>query len=143
MSVTAAGGSAPSRPPVTPGLHRRFDLTRARQSVVLMVIARILAIVVLFVLLNQAYRAIEIEVSVWFLNLFTGARPVAEALGDSRVLLMPEGRPAFIGVITPSCSAASSIFVILILATLLPPYLRRRRFAVLAAVAVIAIGNLI
>src|SRR6478609_4121393 len=107
MSATTTTGRARPRRTIVPGLHRRLDLTRARHSVVLVVLARILAIIVLFLVFNRIYRAVEIEVSVWFLNLFSD-RPVAEALGGSRVLLMPEGT-AFIGVITPSCSAASSI----------------------------------
>ena len=140
---SSATGARPGvRGPVAPGLHRRLDLARARQSVVLLVFARIALIILLFVLFNEWYRSAEIEVSTWILNAMFGSQ-VADALGDSRVLIVQEQYRVFIGVITPSCSAAASILVLAILATLLPPYLRRRRLAVVVAIAVVAVGNLV
>lgn len=137
-TFTSVGGG----PTTLAGIHRRMNLTRARQSVVVRVLAQITLIIVLFLLFNVTYRAWEVQFSVWVLDLFSDNRIFYQ--GDTSALVRPiKGDPAFAGVVAPSCSAASSLLVIATLAALLPPYLKRRRSAVVIAMVVIAAGNLL
>jgi exosortase/archaeosortase family protein len=95
-----------------------------------------------FALLQGPSRQLEAQASTSLLRA-AGARGVFAGSGDS-ILVLPSGRPAFRAVVTPACSALSSVLCIVCLASFAP---RRRRWAwargLLCATTVVVAGNIV
>ncbi len=97
---------------------------------------------VLFALVQLPMRHFETLASAQVLHAIGAER--AHVVLPTSIQVFPANGQAFRAVITPSCSAAASVIAISMLSLLVPKHARRRRpLALLAAVAVIAAGNIV
>jgi exosortase/archaeosortase family protein len=95
-----------------------------------------------YVLLQTRARHLEARACV-FVLWHLGVRHIS-VIDQTSILIRPHNTFAFIATITPSCSALSSVLVLVCLGSLLPQRRRGTRvLAILAGVAVVTIGNLV
>jgi exosortase/archaeosortase family protein len=108
----------------------------------LKVFAICVAAVVGFLLFHDAVRAFETRAALWVLGV-AGA-PGLHAVGPTTVLIVPRSHAAFNVLITPSCSALSSLLAFGCLGSLTARYpLARRATAIATAVGIVASGNVL
>ena len=89
------------------------------------------------------YRTVEGRASVWLVRMIAGKSHAALA-AHAEILVRPLHGPAFLAIITPSCSATASILAIGCLASLAPRLGRGRRLvATSVALGTVAIGNIL
>jgi exosortase/archaeosortase family protein len=106
---------------------------------------RVLAVVVAsiggFLLLEQPVRRLEASAAGWLLQ--TAGADNLFVFGPS-VQVFPAGYEPFRAVVAPSCSSLTSLLALVCLASLAPKRPRLRRYgALLAALATVAVGNLL
>jgi exosortase/archaeosortase family protein len=110
------------------------------------VVARVVAMIVLtsaaFAVLQRPARTIEARAAAGVLRL-AGATRVWHVPPDA-IQVVPTGHDPFRAVVTPACSALASMLALAGLASVVPLSARRRRLlAVLAAMGLVAAGNLV
>jgi exosortase/archaeosortase family protein len=95
-----------------------------------------------FLLLQYPARVAETRLTSWLLR-WIGAGNVHVVRGAS-ILVLPHGHPSFRAVVSPSCSCLASLIALVCLASITPRQFRGRRPAALgAALATVAIGNIL
>ena len=104
------------------------------------------AIVVLsavgFALVQLDVRELETVASANVLHWLGAER--AHVVLPTSIQVFPANGQAFRAVITPSCSSAASVLALVLLSTLVPRHVRHRRGrALLAAVALVFVGNIV
>lgn len=96
-----------------------------------------------FALCQTRIREIETAVAAFLVGLVLGEDRVAATPG-AILLVVPRQELPFRAIVTPSCSAAASAFTIAWLSFVLPRASRGRRYvATGAAIAVVAVGNIL
>lgn len=116
-------------------------MTRHARLAALHVVVVVATVVGGFVLLQHPVRVFEADAATTVLRAF-GAGNLFVL--DNSIQVFPSGHEPFRAVITPSCSALTSVLALLCLATLTPRRFGRRRYpAALAAALTIAVGNLV
>jgi exosortase/archaeosortase family protein len=100
----------------------------------------VLTVLVGFVLLQEPFRRAETELAAAILNLFAADK--VEVVLDYSIQVFPADHDAFRAEITPSCSSLASMLVLACLG-MLSPRLPRRNFAIAAALAAVAAGNIV
>lgn len=110
------------------------------------VAVRVVTIVALsslaFALLERPARTVESSAAAGVLRL-AGSTRVWYAGADS-IVVVPAHHGPFRAVVTPACSALASMLALAALASVVPaPARRRRPIALGAAMAIVAVGNLV
>lgn len=117
-------------------------MNRTARVIVVRTILLILALGTLYFFLQSPFRSFEAALCAHIADWFTPHR--ALALHSPYILVVPYHSQAFAAFITPACSSLAPMMALLALGTILPPHTGARRFlAVLAAVIVVFVGNLI
>ena len=115
-------------------------MTREARLTFLRVGVMVAGVVAGFLLLQEPVRHAETEFAAAILSLF--AADQVEVVLDYSIQVFPTGHDAFRAEVTPSCSALASMLVLGGLG-LLSPRGPRRNFAIVAALAAVAAGNIV
>lgn len=95
-----------------------------------------------FSVVQEPIRHVETMASAGLLHAVGAER--AHVVLPTSIQVFPASGEAFRAVVTPSCSSAASVLALALLSTLVPRQARDRRArALIAAVTVVAVGNVI
>jgi exosortase/archaeosortase family protein len=119
-------------------------MTSRAWSVLALPVAVVAVVLVTFALFNEAFRQSETIAAAALLHLFGVPSGAVQVRPNSSLAVYPTGSGAFLAVVTPSCSALSSLLAITFLALFVPRRFRRRRPVALAcALLTVATGNVL
>jgi exosortase/archaeosortase family protein len=115
-------------------------MTRDARWTYLRIGLMVFTVVVGFLLLQEPFRQAETELAAAILSLF--AADHVEVVLKYSIQVFPADHDAFRAEITPSCSSLASLLVLACLG-MLSPRLPGRHFAIAAALAAVAVANVI
>lgn len=112
------------------------------KSVLLRTALMVVAIFVIFAVLQGPVRHAEARAVVWLLHTLGSDR--TGMAGPTTMYVVPHGKPSFLAVLTPACSSLASVLAMTGLTLLARTSTRGRRLAALGvAMAAIAGGNIL
>ncbi|MBA3908037.1 MAG: exosortase/archaeosortase family protein [Pseudonocardiales bacterium] len=106
-------------------------------------IAVIALVLIVFALFNDPFRQIEANAAAALLHAFGVAQSAVQARPNASLAVFPSGSGPFLAIVTPACSALSSLLAVAFLGLFVPARYRRRLLpAATCALAVVAVGNI-
>jgi exosortase/archaeosortase family protein len=115
----------------------------SHRSVIYLRVLGIIALVTVgFLVLKNPFREFEAAMSVKVLHAF-GASGVFSAPGGT-IAIFPRHGPAFLALVTPSCSSITAVLAVLALGLVAPHHDRvRKGTAIAAALSLVVLGNVL
>ncbi|HEY0812432.1 MAG TPA: exosortase/archaeosortase family protein [Pseudonocardia sp.] len=105
-------------------------------------IAVIAVVLTVFELANDPFRQLEADAAAAVLHAVGVSQSAVQGRSHASLAVFPAGGSPFLAIVTPACSALSSLLAVAFLALFVPARYRRRLLpAVACALAVVAVGN--
>lgn len=119
-------------------------MTSRATVVLLQPVAVVGAVLATFAVANDAFRQAEATAAAGLLYLTGVTAERVQILPNSTLAVFPAAQGPFLAVLSPSCSALSSVLAVLFLAAFVPRSARRRRLpALVCALVCVVAGNLL
>jgi exosortase/archaeosortase family protein len=105
-------------------------------------IAVIALVLIAFALFNDLFRQIEADAAAAMLHASGVAESAVQVRPNASLAVFPTGSAPFLAIVTPACSALSSLLAVTFLGLFVPARYRRRLLPASAcALALVAVGN--